>query len=347
MSNSSSQFNCTVCTGNSTLCSNLTEEEDCGSNFIPHVSFKVFQVIVLLAITLASIGLNSIVLIVAVARKNLHTRDFILPLQIMCTNLLFSVAVFPLTILTAGVGSWILGDGVCDFVGIVNSVYISSRLLFSLVASLDRIFSVFLLFCYNRNGVCVSLIMSAIAWLVILIYSILPVKDIFDYYEYMPLLNSCIPDQVDSFLYERFFVSVITFLGVGLPFVLNVVLFCKARKMALQVLPSTGTSEEDYQELISNRKRELRAIITVLLLFGGLCLNMPVNIAIVIFFASGNHGPVLALIIRCFAIPLYFLLLVFDPLIILRNKEFRSEARKLFVDLKAKIQLYIQDYCTR
>ena len=162
----------------------------------------------------------------------------------------------------------------------------------------------------------------------------------------MPILNSCIPDQVDSFLYGSFFVAVITFLGVGLPFVLNVVLFCKARKMALQVLPSTGTSEEDYQELIANRKRELRAIITVLLLFGGLCLNMPVNIAIVIFFASGNHGPVLALIIRCLAIPLYFLLLVFDPLIILRNKEFRSEARKLFVDLKTKVQMYIQDYCT-
>ena len=141
----SSQFNCSTCTGNSTFCSNSTEE-DCDTGIHLHVGLRALQAIVILALSLFRTGINSVVLIVNVTRKNLHTRNFLLPLQIICSNLFLSVTALPFSVVTAGAGDWVLGHGMCQFVALANTVAITNQFSFSLVVPLDKTFSVFLPF---------------------------------------------------------------------------------------------------------------------------------------------------------------------------------------------------------
>ena len=330
----SSQFNCT---GN---CSNSTEE-DCDTDIHLHVGLRVLQAIVLVAITLACFGINSVVLIVNVTRKNLHTRNFLLPLQIICSNLLYSVSVLSFSVVTAGAGDWILGHGMCQFVALASSVAITNQLLFSLVIPLDKTFSVFFPFWYQRNGFRVSLMMCVTAWVIVVIRVILPLDSIRDSYGYKPRFNTCgfIADYtVSTFLVQ----ALLFFLAVCVPFVLNAALFLKARKMSVQILPSTGTSEEDHQALVSRRKRERRAINTVLILFSVLLfLKMPMML-LLILLSSVEQRPVVVYITQFLFNPFFHTVFISDALIILRNKEFRAETKKLFKDVKEKVHMHIQ-----
>ena len=338
----SSQFNCSTCTGNSTFCSNSTEE-DCDTDIHLHVGLRVLQAIVLVAITLACFGINSVVLIVNVTRKTLHTRNFLLPLQIICSNLLYSVTVLPFSVVSSGAGDWILGHGMCQFVALANSVAITNQFCFSLVMPLDKIFSIFLPFWYQRKGFRVSLIMSVIAWLVMAVSVILPLDGILDCYGYMPRFKTCAVIVDNCIVFPYLVQALLFFLGVGMPFVLNAALFLKARKMCVQILPSTGTSEEDHQELVSRRKRERRAINTVLILFSVLLfLKMP--LILLYFLVSFIQHPVVVYINEIVINPCFYLLFVVDPLVILRNKDFKAETRKMLKDVKEKAHVFVQDY---
>ena len=332
----SSQFNCSTCTGNSTFCSNSTEE-DCDTDIHLHVGLRVLQAIVLVAITLACFGINSVVLIVNVTRKNLHTRNFLLPLQIICSNLFFSVAVLPFNVVSSGAGDWILGHGMCQFVALANTVAITNQALFSLVIPLDKTFSVFFPFWYQRNGFRVSLVMCVTAWLIVVIRGILPLDGILDSYRYMPRGNTC-ELTVDDCSVSMSFVPPLTFFFVvGVPFVLNAVLFLKARKLSVQILPSTGTSEEDHQALVSRRKRERRAINTVLILFSVLLFVKLPLILLTFLLSCVEQHPVVVYVAQFLVNPFFYSLFIVDALIILRNKEFKAETKKLFKDVKEKV----------
>ena len=335
----SSQFNCSTCTGN--ICSNSTEE-DCDTDIHLHVGLRVLKAVLLVAITLACFGINSVVLIVNVTRKNLHTRNFLLPLQIICSNLFYSVTVLPLTVVIVGAGDWILGHGMCQFVALANSVAITNHFLFSLVIPLDKTFSVFFPFWYQRNGFRVSLMMCVTAWVIEVIRVILPLDGILGCYGYMHMFKTCLLNVDDCTVFTFVIQPLTVFFGVGVPFVLNAVLFLKARKLSVQILPSTGTSEEDHQALVSRRKRERRAINTVLILFSVLLfVKLPLFILFVLLSYIKQHPAVVY--ITEFVVNLFFYsLYVVDPLVILRNKEFKAETKNLFKDIKGKVLMYVQ-----
>ena len=337
----SSQFNCSTYTGNSTFCSNSTEE-DCDTDIHLHVGLRVLQAIVLVAITLACFGINSVVLIVNVTRKTLHTRNFLLPLQIICSNLFCSVTVLPFNVVSSGAGDWILGHGMCQFVALASNVAVSNQFLFSLVIPLDKTFSVFFPFWYQRNGFRVSLMMCVTAWVIEVIRVILPLDGILGCYGYMHTFKTCLLNVDDCTVLLFVMQTLLFFFGAGVPFVLNAVLFLKARKLSVQILPSTGTSEEDHQALVSRRKRERRAINTVLILFSVLLfVKLPLFILFFLLSSVEQH-PAVAYITEFLLNPFFCSLFVVDPLVILRNKEFKAETKKLFKDIKGKVLMYVQ-----
>ena len=179
--------------------------------------------------------------------------------------------------------------------------------------------------------------MCRIAWLVIVIRAILPLAGILGSYGYTPIFNSCLLTVDGSAVYLFFAQPLLLFLGVGVPFVLNAVLFLKARKLSVQILPSTGTSEEDHQALVSRRKRERRAINTVLILFSVLLFVKFPLILLTFLLSCVEHHPVVVYVTQFLVNPFFY-----TALIILRNKEFRAEAKKLFKDVKEKVHMHIQ-----
>ena len=285
------------------------------------------QAFIALVSAVLAVLTNGFVIFLIVKFKALHQRAFIIALQLLATGFVFGAIVLVVVTVTAIRGEWLLGATGCKIMAMLHDGYATQHFFIILLLTLDRVFSVFLPFFYDKHGGKVSFSMMIILWAVNLTRVFVPLG--LDCYEYLPSFKMCTALSSCSracYVFTLTAVGVTAVTGGPACFVLYVSLFCKSlhlRRTTQSTLPSQSQSQ--------------RATRTMLLLFIALvCCTLPPTVLYMVQFALGGFHPTLIAIQILVGRTCFNGLSVVDPIIIMRNRDIREvlkDVRTYLADL--------------
>ena len=173
--------------------------------------------------------------------------------------------------------------------------------------------------------------------------ALFPVRGLLDCYTFFRDTWTCIPadgciNQRACFAYRWISYSISNGSGV-VSLVMYIFLFRKARKLRNRVAVATpseaATSETEREEMARRMKHERKANITFFLLFLALIgVSIPPSVFVLIgrifVIISGKALPTAYTVTEVLVGPTISLLILIDPIVIMRNQDFREVIRMLF-----------------
>jgi len=315
----------------------------------------ITQGVIFTIINILSLGLNGFVLIAIIRFKALQQRTFIIALQIIVTHLIASFTVLPTSVASAFADKWLFGSIGCNILGVLHDLHLSVRYVFMLVLTLDRVFNVFMPFFYMKHGSKLAGIMSLIAWLILLVRIVLSIEGVFSCYAYVTILKACTGIGSCSSacnIYLATWITSVVLLTQITPFVLSIAMCIKGKILNRRLSVSSGTSimtaMSDEPPAVTAKRRPIRqwqhdsrAMTTVVILFIAfiVCTIPPFIlyfIQFVIFNALGIFPtPPFSAVYMLVGSTLLYFQTVADPIVIMRNQDFRI-AMKQFQLCKKK-----------
>ena len=282
--------------------------------------------------------LNLLVTVLIVHNKKLQNTTFILALQLCAADMINAAIVFPTSAANAIADRYVF-SGFCTIIGFALSYLRITRIYLIFVLVLDRFSSVFMPFWYQRNKIKVITSLSLGAWILSFVISIIPVRGILDCYSFSRSTWACVPisgcrNPNACSIYTSSTIALSNLCNI-IGLVLYSVLFYKARKIRnkIAIAPQADTQSTEEREAASEKlKHERRANITFLFLFLAL---VGVEILPFIFFVIGR--PLVSslgivphpayTVIQVIGRSLYPLLIIMDPIVVMRNRDFREAMR--------------------
>ena len=286
--------------------------------------------------------LNLFVMMLILRYKKLRTVTFTLALQVCIGDMINSIIVFLTSAVNAIAGRYVF-TGLCSTFGFILFFLGLARFYLMFVLVLDRFCTVFMPFSYQRRRIKVALLFSIGAWMLAFTIALFPVRGLLDCYTVFRNTWTCLPadgciNQRACFAYRWISYLISNISGV-VSLVMYLFLFRKARKLRNRVAvatPSeTATSETEREEMARRMKHERRANITFFLLFLALIgVSIPPSIFVligrIIVIISGTALPTAYTVAEVLVGPTISLLIIIDPIVIMRNQDFREIIRMLF-----------------
>ena len=308
----------------------------------------ITQAVIFTIINILSLGLNGFVLFAIIRFKVLQQRTFIIALQIIIAHFIASFTVLPTSVVSAIADRWFFGSIGCNILGVLHDLHLSVRYVFMLVLTLDRVFNVFFPFFYIRHGSKLALIMSLIAWLILFVRILLSIEGVLSCYAYVPILKACTGigscSSACNVYLATWITSVVVFTQIS-PFVLSIAMCIKGKLLNRRLSVNSGTSimvamTDDPPAVTSKRRpirqwqQDSRAMTTVVILFVAfiVCTIPPFIlyfIQFVIFSALGIFPPpAFSAVYMLVGSTLLYFQTVADPIVIMRNQDFRIAVRQ-------------------
>ena len=285
--------------------------------------------------------LNLLVLLLILRFKKLQNITFILAFQVSACDLINATLIFPTSAANAIADRYVF-SGLCTTIGIIVFYMRIARIYLMFVLAVDRFLTVFKPFWYQRCRKRVIIILSLGAWILSFIVALIPVKGLLDCYSFQRHTWACVPST--GCLNEKA-CSVYNSTSIALSNGCNVVslllyfiMFCKARQLRNKIRTlqkSSAKCEAGMRDAVTESlRRERRANVTFFLLF--LTLT-GVSIPPFLFFVVGNPiittlnvvPPPAYIIVGIIGRATYPLLTIVDPIVIMRNQDFREVIRKI------------------
>lgn len=291
------------------------------------------------------VSLNLLVILLVVRFKKLQNTTFMLALQVCAGDLVNAAIVFPTSAANAIADRYVF-TGLCTTIGFIVFYLRIVRIYLMFVLVLDRFCTVFMPFWYQRNRVKVVIPLSLAAWIFAFIVSLIPAQGLLDCYGFQRNTWACVPTNG---CLHRNACSIYNSTSIAISNMCNLVslllyftLFIKARKLRNKVfiLREPDISSEDERTAAAQKvKQERRANITFFLLFLVVC---GVTVLPFVFFVVGRPIITTLMITPPYAYTiagvlgraLYPLLTVFDPLVIMRNEDFRNVFKTILKKIK-------------
>lgn len=285
-----------------------------------------------------SITLTSLVIFLIIKFKHLQHTTFMLALQVVMLDWLFSLTLTPVAVISTISGTFILGSNMCIASGGEFGLIFQLRNWLMFVFVCDRFCNVFIPFRYGRNRNRVILTLWLIIMGLALIGGLLPI--ILGCYGFNRGVWICISAIIESCPYYEFCQAhIIAVIAIGqiagsyTPLVMYIALFIKAKRVRNQILPAS-TPEGSEQ-----RKRDRKANLTFFALFLSLFgVNFPpllVYVILEVILPPLEVSPPEAMLLISFLLQeLYALLPIMDSIAILRNHEMRKAIKTLKNRLK-------------
>ena len=286
-------------------------------------TLRVIQAVVFLFLFVAGFLLNSLVIGLVVIYKKLHTYSILIALQIVLLDLLISVT-YLLSIINIIANRWLLGEFMCAVVGMLlfTSALVRTFLMFVFVV--DRYLSVFQTAHYTKHKVKIILCLSAASWLVSLLLRIPLLPGLLDCYSFTPLAWLCAFDSSCNKIcsvYSIVYVIIVVVPLTIIPVVLYTKLYCSGWKVC--------NSKSEASNL---HQREQKDTLTFFLLFiSVLILTLPnilISVTIRRVYAGKDISPI-AYVVLIVSISSLSLLIITDPLVIMRNWKIREILSRL------------------
>ena len=344
-------FNNATFTGNETVIELSCQERQVEFGFpLPisdtaAITLRYIQVIYYLVSFPLGVFLNLFVVLLILRFKKLQNVTFILAVQVSVGDLINAAIVYPTSAANAIADRYVF-TGLCTTIGFVVFYLRIVRIYLMFVLVLDRFLTVFMPFWYQRHRVKVVVPFSLGAWILAFIIGLIPAKGLLDCYSFQRNTWACVPTNG---CLHRNACSIYNSTAVALSNSCNIVsvilyfsLFIKARKLRNKIFilrESDESSEIERTAAAQKVKRERRANITFFLLF---IVLVGVNFPPFIFFVLGRpiitslmitppQGYTIAGVIGR---AMYPLLTIFDPLVIMRNEDFKEVFKKLWKNFR-------------
>ena len=291
------------------------------------IAARVAQVIYnSILVTVASI-LNALVIFLVLKFKKLRNVSFAIAIQIAIIDCLLVIYIIFGTVNHIP-GYYILGVNFCIITSILYVVigYVRNCLIF--VFSFDRFASVFAPFNYPRYSHKIITILCVVLWSLGIATAIIPIPPLLDCYTvreptlscgYSTSCKSCLP----------FFLVVMATHFVPMMFIpvgFFIALYIKGRKIRRQEANMLGLNSRNMSE------QEWRATKTfVLLLVGIFVVTFPPIIITTLLLRFGSVAQTLA---TKLAFNILYLIVITDPIIILKNADVKEALEKLKKEFK-------------
>lgn len=277
---------------------------------------RVIQAIYYSIIILAGLFLNTLVIVLVVKYKKLHSLSYLVSLQVVVLNLLFSVTLIA-NLVSAIANQWLLGEYACAITGLLYNIAALTRTLLMCVFVIDRYFAVVWPYFYPKHKFKITVSISIAAWVFSAVVAIAMLPGLLDCYIFSVAAKTCLNSSVcgpTCFIYTRSY-SVVLVPATILPIVLYGLLYYKARKI-----------QQELATAHANYRKEWKATITYSLLFFTLLVLILPSSAISIVATVSRSGDFSAASYAIIAINsgILALLVVTDPIVIMRDKDVKE-----------------------
>ena len=300
---------------------------------------RVIQALHSFLILIFGILLNSMVLFIVGRFKKLQTPSFSIGFQVVVLDLqLALIQIFILTSIIAG--SWPFGEALCAVVGLIVQLTGLTRTFLMLVLVVDRFLSIFSPFLYPKYNSKIIVCLSLLSWIASILLSISPLPGLLDCYTFTPVGWIC---TISSSCNGKCIVFVNIYFGLIvapltiLPLILYIILYCKAKKIKNSSAAVSGNPSEGEA-----KRRERQITLTFFLLFITLFMVIMPTIGINVvarslISQSAESTSALVHSLLVFSSSVVPLLVITDPIVIMRNRDVRevlSEIKRALVSLK-------------
>ena len=294
-------------------------------------------------------SLNLLVLSLILRFKKLQNITFILAFQVSASDLINATLVLPTSAANAIADRYVF-TGLCTTIGIVVFHMRIARIYLMFVLAIDRFLTVFTPFWYQRSRMKVVIILSLGAWILSFIIALIPVKGLLDCYSFQRHTWACVPSTGCS---NKNACSVYNSTSIALSNGCNVIslllyfiMFCKARQLSNKIRAlqkSSAKCEAGMKDVVTESlRRERRANVTFFLLFLALT---GVSIPPFLFFVVGRPiittldvvPPPAYTIAGIIGRATYPLLTIVDPIVIMRNQDFKEVIGRFYRKQKDRV----------
>ena len=307
-------------------------------DIIQSISFIVttIQAVAVTLIAVTGLVLSVFLACVIIMEKKLHTRPFIIGLQIVFLDIGFIVLVQIQVIVTASARDWVFGSALCQMLGALSLFVATWRWPVMFILTLDRFLSVFKPFHYTKHANKIMFLLSIIAFIASVGVSLVPLSH-FGCYRFDDAALTCVISweckNILCFLYYIFISGLVFTIGGIAPVIMYLAMYIKARKIATRNDAYIGYIEgKPTNNLKNNTSYDKSASITILILFISLiglttpyyivtflvyeiCAIFGINLPSlhIVFFASNNF---------------YYALPIADAIVIMKNKDVKAILKK-------------------
>ena len=278
---------------------------------------------------------NLIVIFLIVKFKHLRQTTYLLALQLIFVDLAYTCTVSFVSIISAIAKQWILGPGLCQFMGNMSAFLRMLRSFLMLVFVSDRFCTVFSPFQYQkiRMKVIIALVLGSV--LLSLAYIVTPF--VYDCVVFSRYAWQCLNVDMGCFNEHTCFkfrvVSAVAnnTMGGAIPMIMYIALFLKARKIRQNTIVPVAVMSGD---ILERKKRERKAnytflalfLFTFTFLFSTLLYFSGIQPILRIFNIDSSFSTQMVLFfVRVF----YDLLPLLDSIAIMRNSEFLCALKKI------------------
>ena len=326
--------------------SNFTDGTD-QPFFIPDIilpeSVRILQAVIYIIELIVGTGLSVFLISMILLCKSLRQRGFAIALQILLANLAFAIPVLSAGIKAALDDDWMSDDHSCQFVAFCNQSFHPQRWLLMAVWVIDRVLTIHRPLRYEKHGAKLVTIMSLAAFLGGLLTGILPLSILPKVCNgVISSLNTChllFYAHQDCGVYTFIYLTITFIIGGVLPFCLYIWMFYKANKVARQILPTQLTQTSTVAIQPSMTRRQLTTIFVQFWTLLG-CSSPTYSSIVSIYISyitSWQVGLFISIILLILLQPLYYGLVIADPIALMWHKDVKQELKKLKRYVKIKI----------
>uniref|UniRef100_A0A1X7V807 G-protein coupled receptors family 1 profile domain-containing protein n=1 Tax=Amphimedon queenslandica TaxID=400682 RepID=A0A1X7V807_AMPQE len=203
--------------------------------------------------------LNIFILFIIIKYRSLRQRLMYIAIQISIVEIAYSLLVPPAIFISGIAREWLLGEAMCNILGIVNDGFAYFRFMMTFILTLDRFISIFAPFFYERNSKKILFGLHGLVYCTTFFRVLLPINGIMSCYVYVSTNKICTAFSGCSLgCYYFVFVSIILIIVVGalLPLSMYVILFIKAyrvKKATKKMVPAPSTPSEEMKSCTSQK----------------------------------------------------------------------------------------------
>lgn len=292
--------------------------------------------IVAVLLVISMIG-NSLALFLVTKYHQLHYRSILVSLGVVVADLLLPLVLHFQALSSSAAGRWPFGDVGCTIFGYLLFSLYYVRWLSMAIIVIDRFVAIMWPFFYKRRSKPLLIAGSVGAWIIPFIVA-LPGLVGYAQSEYRSTLTLCVSDCGDDrgcfYLVVTIF-GVYVLIGCALPTVLYLILYClsRSKRHATQLrLGTHARPRTSGQPNLSRRRsstpsvvqaaKDHRALVTFLIVFVTLIVTQfPIYITSSIRRTDLYQD--IPIYVHYILIDIYMLSTALDPIIVMRNRDFR------------------------
>lgn len=294
--------------------------EDLPYSYAFTTTFRISLTVFYIPTVLISICLNAMVIILVANYKKLHTRPFVLSLQILVLNLILTLVVLVLRPVSSIANEWLFGEEFCSLTGYVATAGAIIKALLMFAFSLDRILSVFWLYSYPKYSFKIMLALSVAAWVLPMAFFIIGFPGVLDCYGFVSETYMCLyfsECAIGCKISLTVIVAVTLVTGFFIPIVFYVFLYWKA--LQLSKAPTIAQFPEGVP------KRDWKATIMFFSLFVivSIC-TLPARIFSCVAPALPQEASQASYVVYALVVTVSTLSVALDPIVIMCHKDVRK-----------------------